>query len=120
MKTRLMVVDDSHIMEMQICELLNGSDFEVAAYCENGEAAISCYQEIQPDIVTMDIVMPGLDGLETSQIILTEHPEARIILISSMDYEDTIREAKAIGIKSLLHKPIDRGGLIEALESVLP
>ena len=58
MKKRVMVVDDSRIMEMQIRRLLEGSDFEVAAYCENGEEAIARYDEVQPDVVTMDII-PG-------------------------------------------------------------
>ena len=55
MKKRVMVVDDSRVMELQICKLLEGSKFEVVAYCENGEEAISRYEEIQPDIVTMEI-----------------------------------------------------------------
>ena len=66
MKKRVMVVDDSRVMELQICKLLEGSKFEVVAYCENGEEAISRYEEIQPDIVTMDIIMPGIDGLEAA------------------------------------------------------
>ena len=60
-----MVVDDSRMMELQICKLLEDSEFEVAAYCENGEEAITRYEEIHPDVVTMDIIMPGIDGLET-------------------------------------------------------
>lgn len=66
MKKQLMVVDDSRIVEMQICKLLEGSDFELAAYCENGEEAIARYEELRPDVVTMDLIMPGIDGLETA------------------------------------------------------
>lgn len=116
MKKRVMVVDDSRIMEMQIRKLLENSDFEVAAYCANGEDAISCYGELQPDVVTMDIIMPGLDGLETSRIILQEHPEARIVMISSLGYNDTRNEAGAIGVRQFLYKPIDRDGLLAALK----
>ena len=74
MKKRLMVVDDSRVMELQICKLLEGSDYEVVAYCENGEDAITRYEEILPDVVTMDIIMPGIDGLEAAQIILEGGP----------------------------------------------
>lgn len=119
MKKRLMVVDDSRIMEMQICKLLEGSDFEVAAYCENGEDAISRYGEVQPDVVTMDIIMTGIDGLETTQVILEEHPEARIIMVSSLGYAGTAEEMEAIGAKGFLYKPIDRERLISALETAL-
>ena len=104
MKKKIMVVDDSRVMEYQIRKLLEDSDFEVAAYCENGEEAIAQYEEIQPDIVTMDIIMPGIDGLETAKIIVDVHPDARIVMISSLAYDDTINEAKAIGAKAFLYK----------------
>lgn len=115
MKKQVMVVDDSRMMELQIRKFLEGSDFEMAAYCDNGEDAIARYGEIQPDVVTMDIIMPGIDGLETAQIILEEHPDARIIMVSSLIYDDTINEAHEIGAKSFLYKPITRESLIQAL-----
>ena len=108
MKKKLMVVDDSRIMELQICKLLEDSDFEVVAYCE-----------IQPDVVTMDIIMPGIDGLETAQVLLEEYPEAKILMVSSLAYEDTIQEADRIGTRGFLYKPLSREKLIEALENTL-
>ena len=119
MKKQVLVVDDSRMMELQICKLLEGSDFEMAAYCENGEDAIARYEELQPDVVTMDIIMPGIDGLETAKIILEEHPDARIIMISSLVYDDTINEAHDIGAKSFLYKPIPRENLLQALNEAL-
>ena len=119
MKKRLMVVDDSRVLEYQICKLLEDTDYEVAAYCENGEEAIARYEEVRPDIVTMDIIMPGIDGLEAAQIIAEAHPDARIIMISSLAYEDTIQEAEAVGAKLFLYKPIDRETLLDALEQVM-
>lgn len=119
MKKKLMVVDDSRITELQIRRLLEDTDYEVAAYCENGEDAIARYGEIQPDVVTMDIIMPGIDGLETAQVILEEHPDARILMVSSLAYDDTIQEASCIGTKGFLYKPLSREGLLEALEYAL-
>ena len=119
MKKRLMVVDDSRVREYQICKLLEDTDYEVAAYCENGEEAIARYEEVRPDIVTMDIIMPGIDGLEAAQIIAEAHPDARIIMISSLAYEDTLQEAEAVGAKLFLYKPIDRENLLDALEQVM-
>ena len=119
MKKKLMVVDDSRMMELQICKLLEDTDYEVAAYCENGEEAIARYEEVRPDIVTMDIIMPGIDGLEAAQIIAEAHPDARIIMISSLAYEDTLQEAEAVGAKLFLYKPIDRENLLDALEQVM-
>ena len=119
MKKQVMVVDDSRMMELQIRKLLEGSDFEVAAYCENGEDALARYEEIQPDAVTMDIIMPGIDGLETTQILLEEHPDARIVIISSLVYDDTINEAHDIGAKAFLYNPITQESLIQALTEAL-
>lgn len=119
MKKQLMVVDDSRVMELQICKLLENSEYEVAAYCENGEEAIERYEEIRPDVVTMDIIMPGIDGLEAAQVILEKHPDARIIMVSSLAYDDTINEADAIGAKAFLYKPIDQESLLSALEKAM-
>ena len=119
MKKRVMVVDDSRVMELQIRKLLEGSEFEVAAYCENGEEAISRYSEVQPDIVTMDIIMPGIDGLETARVILEEHPDARIVMVSSLTDEDSASEADSIGAKAFLYKPVNRAKLLKALESAM-
>ena len=119
MKKHLMVVDDSRMVEVLICHLLEGSEYEVIAYCENGEEAIERYEEVQPDLVIMDAIMPGIDGLETAQIILEEHPEARIIMMSSLDDEDTIHEAVTIGAKRFLHKPASREVLLRTLEQAM-
>ena len=118
MKKQVMVVDDSRMMELQIRKFLEGSDFELAAYCDNGEDAIARYEEVQPDVVTMDIIMPGIDGLETAQVILEEHPEARIVMVSSLIYDDTINEAQEIGAKTFLYKPITQEALLRTLTEV--
>ena len=119
MKKQVMVVDDSRMMELHIRRLLEGTDYEIVAYCENGEDAIAGYADLWPDVVTMDIIMPGIDGLEAAQIILQENPEAKIIMISSLAYDDTLHEARAIGTKAFLCKPIDREGLLKALEAAM-
>lgn len=119
MKKRLMIVDDSRVMELQICKLLEDSEYEVAAYCENGEEAIERYEEVQPDVVTMDIIMPGIDGLEAAQVILEKHPDARIVVVSSLVYDDTIKEADTIGVKAFLCKPVDGDSLLRALEKAM-
>lgn len=118
-KKRLMIIDDSRVVELQIQKLLEGSEFEVAAYCENGEDAIERYGDILPDVTTMDIIMPGIDGLETAQIILEEHPEAKIIMVSSMTDEDSLNEALNLGAKAFLNKPITQESLLDALKKAL-
>ena len=119
MGKRIMVVDDSRMVALQLQNLLDGTDYEIAAYCRNGEDAIAQYGQVQPDVVTMDIIMPGLDGLETAQAILEDHADARIVMVSSLAYDDTFDEAKAIGAKGFIDKPFDKGQLLEALEKAL-
>lgn len=119
MAKRVMVVDDSRIQEIQIRNLLEGTDYEVAAYCRNGEDALASYGEVKPDLVTMDIIMPGMDGLETTRALLEEHPEARIVMVSSLAYDDTFAEAKDVGARAFLDKPFDQEHLLDALNRAL-
>lgn len=119
MKKKIMVVDDSRVTEIQIRKLLEGTDFEVVAYCENGEDAIARYDEVQPDLVTMDIIMPGLDGLETAQVILEEHPEARIVMVSSLGGDDVLEELYGIGAHAVIFKPLTKEALLNALKKAL-
>ena len=119
MAKRIMVVDDSRMICVQMKNLLEGTDYEVAAYCRDGEEAVAQYAQVSPDLVTMDIIMPGMDGLETAQAILEEHPEARIIMVSSLAYDDTFEEAKAIGAKGFIDKPFEKEPLLEAFQKAL-
>ena len=119
MKKQVMVVDDSRMMELHIRRLLEGTDYEIVAYCENGEDAIAGYADLWPDVVTMDIIMPGIDGLEAAQIILEEHPEARIVMVSSLAYGDTFERAKAIGAKGFIDKPLYQEQLVKRFQEAL-
>ncbi len=119
MKKKVMVVDDSRIMDLQIRKLLEGTEFEVAAYCENGEEAIARYEEVQPDVVTMDIIMPGIDGLEAAQVLMYEHDEARIVMVSSLGGDDIIQELYGIGAQAVLYKPLTQEALLSALKKAL-
>lgn len=100
-------------------KLLEGTDYEVAHYCRSGEDALAVYDEVKPDVVTMDIIMPGMDGLETARAILEEYPAARIVMVSSLAYDDTFDEAKVIGAKGFIDKPFDKEKLLAALDAAL-
>ncbi len=119
MGKRIMIVDDSRVVEMQMKRMLEDTGYEVVSYCQDGETAIAQYGEVLPDLVTMDIIMPGMDGLETARAILEEHPDARIVMVSSLAYDDTIDEAKSIGTKTFIYKPLDKEQLLATLDEVL-
>ena len=114
MAKRIMVVDDSRMICMQMKNMLEGTEFEIAAYCRDGEEAMAQYSQVAPDLVTMDIIMPGVDGLEAAPAILEEYPDAKIVMLSSLAYDDTFAEAKQIGTKGFLDKPFDKEQLLEA------
>lgn len=116
---RIMVVDDSRLVRVQLEDVLKGTDYQIAAYCRSGEDAIAQYAEVKPDLVTMDIIMPGMDGLDAAEIILKNDPDARIVMVSSLAYGDTFERAKAIGTKGFIDKPFHQEQLIRAFEQAL-
>lgn len=119
MKKRIMVVDDSRLVRVQLEDVLKGTDYEIAAYCRSGEDAIKQYAEVQPDLVTMDIIMQGMDGLDAAEIILKNDPQARIVMISSLAYDDTFERARAIGAKGFADKPFHREQLLKIFAQAL-
>ena len=119
MAKRIMVVDDSRMIYLQMKNLLEGTGYEVAAYCRDGEEAVIEYEKLAPDLVTMDIIMPGMDGLDAAEIILKKHPDARIVMVSSLAYKDTFERAKAIGSKGFVDKPFHQEQLLKVFEEAL-
>ena len=116
MGKRIMVVDDSRAFARQLTSMLE--DTEIAAYCADGATAIDLYDEVQPDLVTMDILMPGMDGLDAARILIEDHPDARVVMVSSLAYDESIDEAQAIGTKAFVYKPLERERLLSALDDV--
>ena len=87
--------------------------------CRSGEEALEAYEREKPDIVTMDIIMPGIDGIEASKRLLEHHPEAGIIIISSLVYDKTLQMVQKLGPSvPFVFKPIKKSYFIEALIKV--
>ena len=116
---RIMVVDDSRVIYAEMAKMLEGSDFEIAAYCRNGEDALEQYERTMPDLVTLDIVMPGMDGLETCEALKNKWPDANVFMVSSMAYGDIIDQAAALGAKGFLFKPFTQQSLLEGLHGAM-
>lgn len=116
---KIMVVDDSRVIHAEMEKMLAGSDFEIAAYCRDGEEAIERYGDVLPDLVTMDIVMPGMDGMETCKALKEKWPEAQVFMVSSMAYGEIIDEAAALGAKGFLFKPFTKESLLEGLQGAM-
>ena len=116
---RIMVVDDSRVIYAEMKKMLEGSDIEIAAFCRNGEDALEQYGEVMPDLVTLDIIMPGMDGLETCKKLKEKWPDAAVFMVSSMAYGDVIDQAAALGAKGFLFKPFSKESLLQGLHGAL-
>ena len=98
MSKKVMIVDDSRIAQLQLQEILSGTDYEVIACCQSGEEALDTYDKVHPDLVTMDIVMPGMDGLDAARLLLQTHPDARLSAVSGFDFRQVTFSQKENGI----------------------
>lgn len=118
MSKKVMVVDDSRIVQLQLQKILSDTEYEVVACCQSGEEALEQFDQVQPDLVTMDIIMPGMDGLEAARLILEAHPQARVLMVSSLAYDDTIDEADQIGASGFVYKPFDREAVLSSIRKI--
>ncbi len=100
---RILVVDDSSFAYNEIADLVPSDEYEVIAHAKDGEEGIRLYEELKPDIVTMDIIMPGIDGMEAAKEIIQKDPTAthKIIMLSSLCDMDTLNEVHALGMRHL-------------------
>ena len=119
MSKRIMVVDDSRIVQLKLQKILSDTDYQVVACCQSGEMALQLYDEVKPDLVTMDILMPGMDGLETARQLLKEHPQAKVLMVSSLAYDDTVNEAADIGAKGFVYKPFEKEQILQTMQEAL-
>ena len=116
---RVLVVDDAAFMRMAIKTILNRNGFEVVGEAENGAIAIKKYSEFRPDIVTMDITMPEVSGMEALKSIRELDPKANVVMMSAMGQEGMVREAIMLGAKSFIIKPFKEDHVIQTLNKVL-
>lgn len=119
MSKRVFVVDDSVFILEQIKEILNETEFEVSGYAKDGETALEIYDQVKPDIVTLDIIMPGIDGIDTAKMMLKKWPDAKIIMMSSLGDDEIIEQAKQIGIQHFICKPFEENTLIDVLKEMV-
>ena len=115
----VLVVDDSIFMTKQITQILTSNGFEIVGTAENGEEAIAKYQELKPDLVTMDINMPKMDGMTALKKIMESDPLAKVVMISTLAKQEIIKKSLMLGAKSYIVKPLDRRKVLERINSIL-
>lgn len=115
---KIMIVDDAAFMRITIKNMLKKSAHEVVGEAENGKVAIERYKQLTPDIVTMDITMPELDGLHALREILALNPSANVIMVSAMGQEAMVREAIMSGAKGFIVKPFKEESILSAIDKL--
>lgn len=116
MDKSILVIDDSPFAAQQIREVVEEHGYHVVGCARNGEEGIEQYKKLKPKFVILDIIMPGIDGLETAEILLKENENVKILMLSSLCDAETIEEVKSIGVKYLIPKPLEPEVFMATLE----
>ena len=116
---RYLVVDDSMFARKNLQRILAMFGGEVAGEAGDGRAAIEAYEQIRPDLVLMDVTMPDMEGIEAAERIINLHPEARIVMVSSVGYQENVSESLRKGALFFVQKPPKPELLYEVIKRVL-
>lgn len=116
---RYLVVDDSGFARKNLARLIEAFGGQLAGEAGDGCAALVEYDRTTPDIVLMDITMPQMEGIEAAEKIVRQHPEARIVMVSSVGYQENIVAALQRGARHFVQKPVKPEVLYEVIKYVL-
>lgn len=118
MSKRVLIVDDAVFMRMKLKDILEKNGYEVVAEAQNGAEAIEKYKIEGPDLVTMDITMPEMDGIEALKGIKAVNPQAKVIMCSAMGQQSMVMEAIQAGALDFIVKPFDTDRVIQSLNKI--
>jgi two-component system chemotaxis response regulator CheY len=116
---KIMVVDDAIFMRSIIRDIFARGPFVIAGEADNGVEAVRLYQELRPDLTTMDIVMPKMDGITALKEIVRLDPAAKVVMCSALGQETLIAEAIEAGASDFIVKPFQPGRVLKVVQSVL-
>ena len=115
MQQKVIIADDAQFMRVMLRDILEDLDFTVVAEAASGEEAVTCYRDHQPDLVMLDITMPGMGGVACCRQILAEDPQARIIMVSALGQRDEVLAAMKSGARDFVVKPFEAERVEETL-----
>lgn len=115
----ILIVDDALFMRRMLKDILIKNDYEVIAEASDGKEALLKYKEHRPDVVTMDITMTPVDGIEGCELIIDEDPDAKILMVSAMGQESMVIKAIKAGAKGFIVKPFDEEIVLSELKKML-
>jgi two-component system chemotaxis response regulator CheY len=115
MNKRLLVVDDALLMRRLIRDVATEAGWEVAGEAANGAEAVEQYRRLRPDLVTMDVVMPEMTGLEALRRIRDDDPGAQVVMVTALDQKQTVRDSIDAGAIDFIVKPFQRDRVVGLL-----
>lgn len=115
----VLIVDDAAFMRMTLKNILTKNGFEIVGEAENGEKAVKMYNQFRPDLVTMDITMPDMDGIEAVREIKSVDSEAKIVMCTAMGQQAMVLSAIKAGAKDFIIKPFDEERVVASLKKIL-
>ncbi|CAM3723662.1 response regulator [Mesobacillus thioparans] len=116
---RILIVDDAKFMRITLTNILKKADHEIVGEAENGREAVMLYRELKPDLVTMDITMPEMSGLDAVKEIKKDFKDAKIIMCSAMGQQKMVVDAIEAGAKDFIVKPFDDSQVVDSVSRVL-
>lgn len=119
MAIKVLVVDDAAFMRMMVKDILGKNGYEIVGEAENGAKALEKYQELKPDLTTMDITMPEMDGITAVKEIKKIDPNAKIIMCSAMGQQAMVIEAIQAGARDFIVKPFQPDRVLEAVRKAV-
>lgn len=120
MARKLLVTDDALIIREMIKDTAKEAGWEIAGEADNGQLAIERYKELNPDAVTLDLVMPEYDGLHALRGIIGTDPEAKVLVVSALEQKSVLRDAFRLGAADFIVKPFDKKNLLATLDQMVP
>lgn len=105
--SKVLIIDDAAFIRVSLKTMLEKNNFEVVGEAENGEVGVMKYKQLKPDVVTMDVTMPGMDGIEALKAIKEYDPNAKIVMVTAMGQEAMVKKAVIGGAKSFIVKPFN-------------
>jgi len=116
---KIMIVDDSSLIRKMLRKLLEKNNYAVVAEAVNGKEAVDIYDSVKPDLVTLDVTMPIMDGVEALKNIKEKNPDAKVIMVTAAGQKEKVMEALKIGAAAFITKPFDEDDLLKNLEKTL-
>lgn len=114
----VLIVDDALFMRKMIRRILENAQFEVVGEAYNGLEAVEMYEKFLPDVVTMDVTMPGMSGIEAVQAIVKKYADAKIVMVTAIGKQKLVVEAIESGAKDFITKPFNPELMVEILKNV--